>query len=66
MISSGNFGLLAQYGIDRTTTRPLSRTKEAHHVIRTLLDDGAITFSGEFFNCHGLFTFARPVQERCR
>lgn len=33
-------------------------------VIRTFLDDGAITFSGEFFTYNGLFTFARPVQER--
>ena len=33
-------------------------------MIRTLLDDGAITFDGEFFNYNGLFTFARPVQER--
>jgi 5,10-methylenetetrahydromethanopterin reductase len=32
-------------------------------VIRTLLDDGAITFDGEFFRYNGLFTFARPVQE---
>ena len=31
--------------------------------MRTLLDDGAITFDGEFFNYNGLFTFARPVQE---
>ena len=34
------------------------------HVVRTLLDDGAITFDGEFFRYDGLFTFARPVQER--
>jgi 5,10-methylenetetrahydromethanopterin reductase len=33
------------------------------HVIRTLLDDGAITFDGEFFTYKGLFSFARPVQE---
>ena len=33
-------------------------------MIRTLLDDGAITHDGEFFNYDGLFTFARPVQER--
>ena len=63
VLSCGNFGLLAQYGIDWTTTKPLSRVKEAHHVVRTLLDDGAITFDGEFFNYSGLFTFARPVQE---
>jgi 5,10-methylenetetrahydromethanopterin reductase len=62
VISSGNFGLLAQYGIDWTTTRPLSRVREAHHVVRTFLDEGTITHSGEFFEYHGLFTFARPVQ----
>lgn len=64
VLSSGNFGLLAQYGIDWTDTKPLSRVKEGVHVIRTLLDDGVITHEGEFFNYKGLFTFARPVQER--
>jgi alkanesulfonate monooxygenase SsuD/methylene tetrahydromethanopterin reductase-like flavin-dependent oxidoreductase (luciferase family) len=44
--------------------KPLSRVKEAHHVMRTFLDDGAITFDGDFFKYSGLFTFARPVQER--
>jgi 5,10-methylenetetrahydromethanopterin reductase len=64
VISCGNFGLLAQYHIDWARTRPLSRTIEAHKVIRTLLDEGAITFDGEFFKYTGLFTFARPVQKR--
>lgn len=64
VISSGNFGLLAQYGIDWTTTKPLSRVKEAHQVMRTFLDDGAITFEGEFYTYSGLFSFARPVQDR--
>ena len=50
--------------IDWARTKPLSRVKEGVHVIRTLLDDGAITFDGEFFKYKGLFTFARPVQER--
>lgn len=59
---SGNFGLLAQYGIDWARTKPLSRLKEAHRVLRTLLDDGAITHDGEFYRYDGLFTFARPVQ----
>ena len=63
-VSSGNFGLLAQYHIDWAKTKPLSRVKEAVQVIRTLLDDGVVTFDGEFFNYSGLFTFARPVQER--
>ncbi|WP_016907738.1 LLM class flavin-dependent oxidoreductase [Streptomyces xiaopingdaonensis] len=64
VLSSGNFGLLAQYGIDWRETRPLSRTKEALPVVRTLLDDGALTHEGEFYRYQGLFTFARPVQER--
>ncbi|MFR9729292.1 LLM class flavin-dependent oxidoreductase [Saccharopolyspora sp. MS10] len=64
VISSGNFGLLAQYGIDWARTRPLSRVREAHHVIRTFLDEGAITFEGEFHRYDGLFTAARPVQRR--
>ncbi|WP_030548789.1 LLM class flavin-dependent oxidoreductase [Streptomyces albus] len=63
VLSSGNFGLLAQYGIDWTRTRPLSRVKEGLHVVRTLLDEGVITHRGEFFTYEGLFTFARPVQE---
>ena len=63
VIGSGNFGLLAQYDIQWARTKPLSRVKEGLHVIRTLLDEGAITFEGEFFKYNGLFTFARPVQE---
>jgi 5,10-methylenetetrahydromethanopterin reductase len=64
VLSSGNFGLLTEYGIDWSDTKPLSRVKEAVGVIRTFLDDGTITFDGEFFTYKGLFTFARPVQER--
>ena len=64
VLSSGNFGLLAQYKIDWSKTKPLSRVIEGVHVVRTLLDDGAITFDGDFFRYDGLFTFARPVQER--
>ena len=63
VLGSGNFGLLAQYNIDWAHTKPLSRVKEGVQVIRTLLDDGAITFDGEFFSYQGLFTFARPVQD---
>ena len=31
--------------------------------MRTFLDEGAITFEGDFFQYSGLYTFARPVQE---
>ena len=34
------------------------------HVMRTFLDEGAITFEGDFFKYTGLYTFARPVQDR--
>jgi alkanesulfonate monooxygenase SsuD/methylene tetrahydromethanopterin reductase-like flavin-dependent oxidoreductase (luciferase family) len=64
VISIGNFSLLAQYGMNWAGMKPLSRVKEAHHVMRTFLDEGAITFEGEFYRYSGLFTFARPVQER--
>lgn len=63
VLGSGNFGLLAQYKTDWKTTKPLSRVKEGLQVMRTFLDDGAITFDGEFFKYEGLFTFARPVQD---
>lgn len=63
-VSSGNFGLLAQYKIEWAKTKPLSRVVESVQVIRTLLDDGVISFDGEFFQYDGLFTFARPVQDR--
>ena len=33
-------------------------------MMRTFLDEGAITFEGDFFQYSGLYTFARPVQER--
>src|SRR3712207_4136017 len=56
VLSSGNFGLLAQYHIDWKTMKPLSRTIEGVHVIRTLLDDGAITFDGDHYSYDGLFT----------
>ncbi|MGH2968284.1 MAG: LLM class flavin-dependent oxidoreductase [Solirubrobacteraceae bacterium] len=63
IVSTGNFGLLAQYGIDWEAQKPLSRLKEAIHVMRTFLADGAITFEGDFFKYSGLYTFARPVQQ---
>ena len=63
IVSTGNFGLLAQYGIDWESQKPLSRLREAIHVMRTFLADGAITFEGDFFKYNGLYTFARPVQD---
>jgi 5,10-methylenetetrahydromethanopterin reductase len=64
VVSTGNFGMMQQYHIDWEHRKPLSRLREALHVMRTFLDDGKIDFQGDFFQYTGLFTAARPVQER--
>jgi 5,10-methylenetetrahydromethanopterin reductase len=64
VVSFGNISLLPQHGIDITGMKPLSRVIEARQVMRTLLDEGAITYEGDFFKYAGLYTFSRPVQER--
>ncbi len=56
--------MLDQYHVAWRGTRPLARLREAHHVMRTFLDQGAIDFEGDFYRYKGLFTAARPVQER--
>ncbi len=63
VISTGNFALLEQHGIE-PERRPLARLREAHAVIRRLLDTGELDFAGDFYRYSGLFTAARPVQER--
>jgi 5,10-methylenetetrahydromethanopterin reductase len=63
VVSFGNLVMLNQYHILWRTSKPLARVKEGLQVMRTFLDEGAITFEGEFFNYTGMFTAARPVQE---
>jgi 5,10-methylenetetrahydromethanopterin reductase len=63
VVSFGNLVMLNQYHIPWETSKPLSRVKEGLQVMRTFLDEGAITFEGEFFNYTGMFTAARPVQK---
>src|SRR5918997_1909038 len=64
VVSTGNFGLMHQYNVDWAARKPLSRLREAMHAMRTFLDEGKIDFKGDFFEYSGLFTAARPVQER--
>jgi 5,10-methylenetetrahydromethanopterin reductase len=59
----GNVAMLEQYGVEWRGTRPIARLREAHHVIRTILDEGSIEFAGEFYRYRGVATAARPVQE---
>jgi 5,10-methylenetetrahydromethanopterin reductase len=60
----GNLAMLQQYGVEWRGTRPIARLREAHHVMRTTLDEGAIDFDGDFYRYTGVTTAARPVQER--
>ena len=64
VVSFGNNSMLPQHGIDTEGMKPLSRVIEAREVMRTLLDTGAVTHEGEFFKHKGLWTLARPVQEK--
>src|SRR6185437_11594848 len=59
----GNIAMLEQYGVEWQGTRPIARLREAHHVMRTVLDDGAISFEGDFYRYSGVTTASRPVQE---
>lgn len=60
----GNLAMLDQYGIPWQGTRPLARLREAHAVMRAVLDEQAVDFAGEFYRYSGVFTTAQPVQER--
>ncbi len=64
VVSFGNISMLPQHGVDTSGMKPLSRVMEAREVMRTFLDTGAVTYDGEFFKHTGLWTLARPVQEK--
>jgi 5,10-methylenetetrahydromethanopterin reductase len=64
VLGIGNLATLDQYAIEWRGTRPLARLREAHDVIRTVLDTGAIDHDGEFFHYSGVTTAARPSQKR--
>jgi len=59
----GNIAMLDQYGVPWRGSRPLARLREAHHVMRTVLDEGSIDFVGDFYSYSGVSTTAHPVQD---
>jgi 5,10-methylenetetrahydromethanopterin reductase len=61
--SIGNLAMLEQYHVADRAARPMARMREAHGVMRTMLDEGAIDFQGEYYRYTGLVTAARPVQK---
>jgi 5,10-methylenetetrahydromethanopterin reductase len=62
VFSTGNFAMLEQYRVPVAGMKPIARLREAHHVLATVLADGAIDFEGEYYTYAGVFTAARPVQ----
>jgi 5,10-methylenetetrahydromethanopterin reductase len=44
-------------------TRPIARLREAHQIMRTVLDEGSIDFGGDFYAYSGISTAARPIQD---
>jgi 5,10-methylenetetrahydromethanopterin reductase len=59
----GNIAMLEQYGVEWRGTRPIARLREAHQVMRTLLNEGSLDFEGDFYRYAGVTTAARPVQD---
>jgi len=62
-IGLGGGSMLDAHAVD-PAHRPIRRLREAIEVMRTLLDDGELTYDREFHHYEGLATLARPVQER--
>jgi 5,10-methylenetetrahydromethanopterin reductase len=63
ILGIGNLAMLEQYGVKWRGTKPIDRLREAHTVLRTLLDEGSIDFEGDFHSYSGITTAARPVQD---
>jgi 5,10-methylenetetrahydromethanopterin reductase len=62
VIGIGNLAMLEQYGVTWRGTRPIRRLREAHMVMRALLDTGEVDFHGDCLAYSGVTTAARPVQ----
>ena len=59
----GNIAMLEQFGVKWRGTRPIARLREAHQIMRIVLDEGSIDFGGDFYAYSGISTAARPIQE---
>lgn len=63
-IGLGGLDTLDRHHVVWRGHRPLARMREAIAVIRALLDEGEVTFDGEFFRYSGVVIGVLPVQER--
>jgi 5,10-methylenetetrahydromethanopterin reductase len=64
LYSIGSPPMLVQHGIDMAGLKPIGRLREAHQILRSVLDTGKCDFQGTFFNYDGIFTSARARQPR--
>jgi 5,10-methylenetetrahydromethanopterin reductase len=64
MVSCGNLEMLRQCGFDLSGLKLIPRLREAHAVMRSLIDTGAVDLDGRFYRYSGLKTSARPVRPR--
>jgi Luciferase-like monooxygenase len=62
----GNIAMLEQHGVEWSGTRPIARLREAHYVMRIVLDEGSIDSEGDFTNYSRVTTAARPVHLTAR
>lgn len=60
-ISIGSTDMVDLFGVPRD--HPVARVREAHTIIRQLLDTGTSDFAGDFYRTDRVSTTARPEQE---
>src|SRR3954464_1034633 len=64
LYSVGNIGMLKQHGVDIANLKIIGRLREAHGLLRSMLDTGKADLDGRFFQYDGVFTSARARQDR--
>jgi 5,10-methylenetetrahydromethanopterin reductase len=64
LYSIGNPSMLKQHGVDLSQLKAIGRLREAHQIMRSVLDTGKVDFDGKHFNYEGIFTSARARQPR--
>jgi 5,10-methylenetetrahydromethanopterin reductase len=64
LYSVGNLGMLKQHGRDLSNLKIIGRLREAHAILRSVLDTGKVDHDGRFYNYDHIFTSAQSRQDR--
>jgi 5,10-methylenetetrahydromethanopterin reductase len=64
LYSIGTPPMLEQHGFDLAQLKAIGRLREAHQIMRSMLDTSKVDFHGKIFNYEGIFTSARARQPR--